>query len=95
MSDCTHSGIQTWGPAGNRLWACVECQRRFYPACPTCVDVGHRNIAHVLVRQPLHTDPEMDERCDGRCAADECVCPEGGWEAECERLRSAPRGYSA
>ena len=34
-----------------------------------------------------HTDPEMQERCDGRCATDECICPEGGWAAECDRLR--------
>ena len=32
-----------------------------------------------------HSDPDMDERCDGHCARDECVCPEGGWEAESER----------
>jgi hypothetical protein len=35
----------------------------------------------------VHTSPEDNERCDGRCAKDECVCPEGGWEAEADRLR--------
>ena len=26
--------------------------------------------------RPLHSDPEMQARCDGRCAGDECVCRE-------------------
>ena len=33
-----------------------------------------------------HTDPDMADRCDGRCATDECVCPDGGWHAECDRI---------
>lgn len=37
--------------------------------------------------KPLHLDPKDNERCDGRCAADECVCPEGGWAEEADRTR--------
>ena len=29
-----------------RMWACAKCGIRFYPACRTCVDVGHRNETH-------------------------------------------------
>jgi len=47
--ECRHNLITTFremmgGPA--RMWACADCQRRFYPACPACVVVGHRNEAH-------------------------------------------------
>jgi hypothetical protein len=28
------------------MWACAVCKVRFYPACPTCIDVAHRNIVH-------------------------------------------------
>lgn len=37
--------------------------------------------------RPLHSIREMQERCDGHCAADECVCPEGGWYAEADRWK--------
>jgi hypothetical protein len=36
----------------------------------------------------LHTSDEDEMRCDGHCARDECVCPEGGWEAEAERWKA-------
>lgn len=44
---CRHDIIVTWGDPDNRLWACTACARRMYPACETCVDVGHRNETHV------------------------------------------------
>jgi hypothetical protein len=48
---CEHRVIVTFGggePDIPRIWACSECRVRFYPACPTCVDVGHRNVVHPL-----------------------------------------------
>lgn len=59
MSDrpgCLHDDIQAFREAGGgpgRMWACATCHRRFYPACPTCVDVGHRGA---------HTDAVAAER---------------------------------
>lgn len=53
MSDCEHAEIRTFRAVSEPevvvLWACanLDCSRRFYPACPTCVDVGHRNVEHV------------------------------------------------
>ena len=44
---CPHRVVFTWTAEGLSLWACSECHVRFYPACRTCVDVGHRNIEHV------------------------------------------------
>jgi hypothetical protein len=45
-TDCRHDTIVTWGTPDNRLWACASCSRLMYPACETCVDVGHRNETH-------------------------------------------------
>lgn len=36
-------------------------------------------------RKLLHQDAASEDRCDGRCFPDECVCPEDGWEAEADR----------
>ena len=46
--DCAHVLVETFGDGENgpSLWACADCRLRFYPACRTCVDVGHRNIEH-------------------------------------------------
>lgn len=45
---CSHDAITVYaeldGPG--RMWACANCGRRFYPACATCVDVGHRGEEH-------------------------------------------------
>jgi hypothetical protein len=52
MTDCPHDSITVYREADHgpmRMWACADCHRRFYPACPVCVDVGHRNEAHVEV----------------------------------------------
>ena len=43
--DCLHDVV--WSHVSEqdptiRIWACGNCQRRFYPACPICVDNGHR-----------------------------------------------------
>jgi hypothetical protein len=43
-------------------------------------------------RTPLHDDPAMEARCDGRCARNECVCTDEQYnsdrqEAEIARLR--------
>lgn len=49
---CDHRNVETFMFTGDDLvasvamWACADCHVRFYPACPTCVDVGHRNIVH-------------------------------------------------
>lgn len=44
---CRHNSIMTWGDhEGNRMWSCSDCNRRMYPACLVCIDVGHRNEAH-------------------------------------------------
>jgi hypothetical protein len=62
-SDCGHNRIVTYreamgGPA--RMWACADCQRRFYPACPTCVDLGHRNETHP---EPPDHEVNHEEKC--------------------------------
>jgi hypothetical protein len=49
--ECRHASIVTWGTPDNRLWACASCSRRLYPACPECVDVGHRNETHPIERE--------------------------------------------
>lgn len=46
MGECRHATVVTWGTPDNRLWACASCSRRMYPACETCVSVGHRNETH-------------------------------------------------
>ncbi len=48
---CLHDDIETLREANGgpgRMWACRACHRRFYVACPICVNVGHRG-AHVDV----------------------------------------------
>jgi hypothetical protein len=54
---CRHHDVATFyqEDGARQLWACSTCHLRFYPACPTCVDVGHRNEEHV-------SDPERDRR---------------------------------
>lgn len=49
---CAHIVITTFGDGENgpSLWACEDCRLRFYPACRTCVDVGHRNIERPAAR---------------------------------------------
>lgn len=41
---CKHLRVETHrnDEHGIGLWACSDCKRRFYPACPECVVVGHR-----------------------------------------------------
>ena len=40
---CAHERITTASADGlPSLWYCDDCRRRFYPACETCVDIGHR-----------------------------------------------------
>jgi len=48
MTDCRHGVITTFAEANgpHRMWACEDCRIRFYPACRTCVDVGHRFEEH-------------------------------------------------
>ena len=43
--ECGHMALTRWtgGPGVDDIWACSDCRRRFYPACPQCVTVGHRN----------------------------------------------------
>lgn len=45
---CEHRDITRWATADGAAvaWACADCRIRFYPACPECVDVGHRNVEH-------------------------------------------------
>ena len=43
---CGHDRIVTYRGGGVSIWACAGCSLRFYPACRTCVDVGHRNVEH-------------------------------------------------
>ena len=44
MSECRHLSIHTSRNEEHdiTLWACDDCQRRFYPACEQCVSIGHR-----------------------------------------------------
>lgn len=76
---CAHIVITTFGDGENgpSLWACEDCRLRFYPACRTCVDVGHRNIEHpaALAARPDvgsgpfdHEPPDLGTHCAG-CAA--------------------------
>jgi hypothetical protein len=46
--ECSHPSVLrlTSGDGAARLWGCDDCGRRFYPACPTCVTVGHRGERH-------------------------------------------------
>ena len=45
---CAHERITTASADGlPSLWYCDDCRRRFYPACETCVDIGHRRETHV------------------------------------------------
>lgn len=48
MSDCRHDTLTVFrqedGPG--RMWSCADCSIRFYPACRTCVTVGHREEVH-------------------------------------------------
>lgn len=60
--DCRHSVIRTYSaadPAIPPLWACESCNRRFYPACPTCVSVGHRGECAAEVR--VQPEPPITE----------------------------------
>ena len=60
--------------------------------CKECDPDGWRDevtVTIIAIEQEArfkHTDPGMADRCDGRCATDECVCPDGGWHAECDRI---------
>jgi len=49
VTDCRHNRITVFKEEGgyHRMWGCATCDIRFYPACLTCVDVGHRNEVHV------------------------------------------------
>ena len=49
FAGCRHDLIITYAPSSSdeRIWACNDCNKRFYPACSTCVDVGHRGEVHV------------------------------------------------
>ena len=42
---CLHPHVTRFQTEGGevRLWACDDCKRRFYPACPECVTIGHRD----------------------------------------------------
>ena len=49
MADCRHNEITVFMALvdGHRMWACADCGIRFYPACPTCISVGHRGEVHI------------------------------------------------
>lgn len=57
-SDCEHRFITTYGTTGSddsyevSMWACQECSRHFYPACPTCIVNGHRSGTHEAEAAP-------------------------------------------
>jgi hypothetical protein len=75
MPDCGHLTIQTYTDAVTgeaHIWACADCKRRFYPACETCVSIGHRNEVHT----PVPLDAVETERMaaamnDAQIEADE------------------------
>ncbi len=44
---CNHGAIRVMFDDETAVaWACGYCSLRFYPACPTCIDIGHRNVVH-------------------------------------------------
>lgn len=49
---CDHPTIRRWqagvigAPDLIQVWACEDCRVRFYPACASCVDIGHRDGVH-------------------------------------------------
>lgn len=44
MTDCPHPSILRFvGDNVPSMWGCATCSQRFYPACGTCVTIGHRN----------------------------------------------------
>lgn len=42
---CEHRDVTTYSTSDGsmRMWACVDCRRRFYPACSICVSIAHRD----------------------------------------------------
>lgn len=56
---CRHNTVTTFfGPDAEpklRMWACADCNRRFYPACPVCVSVGHRGEDHEAAADSLRS----------------------------------------
>jgi hypothetical protein len=63
---CAHIVITTFGDGENgpSLWACADCRLRFYPACRTCVDVGHRNIEHPAARSATPSSEDWSRLLD-------------------------------
>lgn len=82
--ECRHWSIVTWRAdrefgEGPRLWACEDCGRRFYPACPTCVTVGHRNEAHAEAAAAAGT-LDVERLARALCATN--VGHYRGWDAD-------------
>lgn len=73
MSPCRHDSIVAFFEDGDpdrhgRMWACADCWRRFYPACETCVDVGHRNETHPEAPDPI-APYQLDEDSEDAISA--------------------------
>jgi hypothetical protein len=67
--DCRHPSILRFvGDNLPSMWACASCSLRFYPACPTCVSVGHRfehDYNHAaLAKAALELDKYLDYIAD-------------------------------
>ena len=45
---CRHPYITVFAEENGplRMWACSDCNIRFYPACEICVTIGHRSEIH-------------------------------------------------
>ena len=55
ISECHHLSIQTYtfDDGEPALWACNDCQLRFYPACKKCISIGHRGVEHTTLDDGL------------------------------------------
>lgn len=78
--ECGHPRVLRWADESGevRLWACEDCRRRFYPACPECVDVGHRDETHPDAARAVPSG------LDAAWAEAEAALPEG-WRLTVQR----------
>jgi len=84
--NCGHQRLERFTPPDEAfaLWACGDCKLRFYPACPTCVEVGHRNVVHPLdAERAARAEPGLRERL--AVLADVPHDHEGGTCTACRR----------
>jgi hypothetical protein len=85
---CGHHTIVAYATVGEppAVWACQDCALRFYPACRTCVDVGHRNVDHVPFSPKRSRAVSSDPRREAAVAALAPVL----WDESSQREEAGP-----